>query len=533
MKFLYKWIWLGLFSMTFFSEAQFPYFNPYAFYPSPLQPTYPLPQQSPLMLLCPPHVHFSLCLSQTSFNGLQQNRNGSMKPFMMTPMIQNFSPVSSTWLNRTLSKGGYKSYEYSGNRYKPISLKRRKKILRRKGNSSFLHTNGHRVIKEEWMDGQFRAVEGDLVATSTEDVINNTSPISNPESSNSENENSKSSNSENENSENENPESLNPENENPESSEEHVIVTHRPINTVRIQMDSGKRDSGKMDSRKTCTNFDDIHTEAMDQCAECEVEKLDIKNFKELLQGKIKSTVCIGGIDQDFTKDVKRNFQSQCKPSDFLKYVRDDVICKACKAKVPPALMLSIMYLENSGKCNVQGDGGNSKGPFQIYQKFHEKRIEKICPRVPASKCLSNPQTSLDVSLDIVGEYYSSLTGGKTPSFECSGSSLIKDPDNWRKALAAYNAGPSYISNLKKKIKRVPKGISESKWSKMSDWEKMRFYYFKDCKDNPKCLLNNLAYVEAGLGNVNSKHPSILQKWEESAEILGIKNLNNDKHCNK
>ena len=257
MKFLYKWIWLCLFSMTFFSEAQFPYFNPYAFYPSPLQPTYPLPQQSPLMLLCPPHVHFSLCLSQTSFNGLQQNRNGSMKPFMMTPMIQNFSPVSSAWLNRTLSNGGYKSYEYSGNRYKPISRKRRNKILRRKGNFSFLHTNGRRVIKEEWMDGQFRAVEGDLVATSTEDVINNTSPISNFESSNSENEKSEnekseSSNPENENSENENSESLNPENEKSESSNfessesENVRSTDQPINTVHIQVDSGKRDSRKI-----------------------------------------------------------------------------------------------------------------------------------------------------------------------------------------------------------------------------------------------------------------------------------------------
>ena len=224
MKFLYKWIWLGLFSMTFFSEAQFPHFNPYAFYPSPLQPTYPLPQQSPIKLLCPPHVHFSLCLSQTSFNGLQQNKNGSMKQFMMTPVMQNFSPVSSAWLNRTLSKGGYKSYEYSRNRYKPISLKKRKKILRQTKDYFFLSIKGSDVITESRVKGKTTTTKGTTVAISTEDVINNTSPISNFESSESENENSESSESENENSEsseseNENSESSNSENENPESSE--------------------------------------------------------------------------------------------------------------------------------------------------------------------------------------------------------------------------------------------------------------------------------------------------------------------------
>ena len=309
---------------------------------------------------------------------------------------------------------------------------------------------------------------------------------------------------------------------------ENVRSTDQPTNTVHIQVDSGKRDS-----RKTCTNLADIHTEAMDQCAECEVEKLDIKNFKNLLQKKIRSTVCIGGIDQDFTKDVARNFQSQCIPSDFRKYVKNDVICKACKAKVPPALMLSIMFLENSGKCDTLGDAGNSKGPFQIYQRFHEKRIEKICPQVPTSECLSNPQTSLDVSLDIIDEYYSSLNEGKKPSFRCSKSPLEEPYDDWRKTLASYNAGESHVRKLKNKIKRVPAGISESEWSKMSDWEKMRVYYFKDCKYNSKCSLPNLAYVEAGLGNVNSKHPSIFQKWEEFAKKLRIENLNDDEHCNE
>ena len=271
----------------------------------------------------------------------------------------------------------------------------------------------------------------------------------------------------------------------------------------------------------------------MDQCAECEVEKLDIKNFKNLLQKKIKSTVCIGGIDQDFTKDVARNFQSQCKPNNFLKYVKNDVICKACKANIPPALMLSIMYLENSGRCGVQGDDGKSKGPFQIYQEVHEERIEKVCPRTSATQCLQNPKTSLDVSLDIIDEYYSSVNEGRNPSFKCSSSSSLKEPDNWRKALAAYNAGPSYMRNLKKKIRRAPEGFSAGEWRQMTDWEKMRVYYFKDCKYNSRCLLPNLAYVEAGLGNVNSKHPSIFEKWEESAKQLGIENLNDDEHCNE
>ncbi len=497
-----------------FSSAQ-PFLNPYAFRLAPLQPIRPMPIHSQFRLLCPPSIPLVLCLPQTSFNSMEITQNGYLLPRMYTPMIQNLTSLSNRKLRRTLLNKNWRSWEYSDTerKYKTISRRDREKKIKSSQDYSFLHTKDDDIIQEERTDGQINVKQGKLVAASTEDVVNNSAEQR--IDSRIDVEQGKSVETSTEDIVNNSAE---------QSSDSSTRVTSSPIHHVAL-VESKRPDT------PSCTDLSDIHTEAIDQCTECEAVK--VERYERDLKNKLRSKICIGGRDQDFTNQVVQNFRNHCQPSDFPNYVKNTLVCKACQSKVPPALMLSIMYLENSGKCSPLGDDGKSKGPFQIYQSVHENRIQKICPRnLSAPQCLNDPQTSLEVSMDIVKDYYKSLNKGKRPSFRCSkkASSLEEPYDDWRKALAAYNAGSGNIRKIKSKIKDPPLGLNNSKWEKLSEWERMRVYYFQNCKKN-KCLLNNLAYAEAGLGNISSGHPSVFQKWEQFAPQLGLSSLNDNSHC--
>ena len=491
-----------IFLISFFclnSVAQLPFFpqffNPYMFYPSIMQSAYPLPARSPFQLMCPPSMPLSLCLSRTSFSMVTYGDNSSVHPSMYTAVLKNLTPISKNRLNNMLSDDSWDTYRSSDGNYERITRKERRTIRENTDDYSLLHTDGERAVSEEKKDGRTKANIGKITAIQTEDVIgalgDNVADI----------------------------------NGHSEPATEISGSKDIQISILRTLEEKG-----------SCADLSDVQTEAMDQCTDC-VSSGIVKKYKSNLSKKLKSKVCVGSVDSQFIEEVENNFKTTCFPfSDFKKYVKDTLICKACQSGIPPALMLSIMLLENSGKCRPAGDDGKSIGPFQIYQKMHEKRAKRICKKekqLVLGMCLKNPKVGLDVSMDILTEYYKKLNKQKDPSFKCSKDSSLKEPyDDWRTTLASYNAGPGNLRDIKSQIGTPPVGVKEKKWKKLSEWEKMRLYYFKNCTTKKKkCLLGNLAYAEAGLGLATSRHPSIFKQWERHSSRLGIQNLNDNSHC--
>lgn len=89
----------------------------------------------------------------------------------------------------------------------------------------------------------------------------------------------------------------------------------------------------------------------------------------------------------------------------------------ASKNDVPYALVLAIIEQESGYEFDKTGDGGQSKGYMQIYEKWHTDRMQKL-------NCtdLMNPYQNVKVGIDFL-------------------SYLLKKYGTVQDALAAYNYG--------------------------------------------------------------------------------------------
>ncbi len=443
------------------------------------------------------------CLALTSFPMINQNQQNLIYSMMMTPILNQSKEISRNRTDRLLSKGRWNSYRYSkrNNRYESISRKERKK---RSSRGSYIHFQDQ--------------PEKDIPDSSTTAIIENdgkrytgkTSAIPTAD--------------------------LSPKTQ--KASELKTARETRPVNTYY-----GSNRSGS----KNCTSIGDSRTESKSLCVDCEKRNIKqaVRRFFGTLRQKLsRKKICTS--PQTTIKIIKNNFNQNCQPINFEEYVQE-LTCQSCDNRVPPALMLSMMTAESSGKCQIQGDGGTSHGLFQINRNSTNKRScssnQKSQIRKSSSlnslrsqpQCLQNPVVNLEESLKILKEKYK-ITNDSYPNFNCQYSDL-KNMDSWRKAVAGYNGGQRRIQILERLSKKKPDDLSAEAWNKMSEWEKIRNYYFSCERDDvSNCdqerfeqSVSNLAHTELILGSSNSsQNPSLFQAWNQH-----LTRLNNNNQCSR
>ena len=322
--------------------------------------------------------------------------------------------------------------------------------------------------------------------------------------------------------------------ESPVTEEIRVVESVNPIETV----------VGKPET-PSCADLSD-NTESQVLCIEClsnRSEQKAISKFSSSFEDKFKAhKICVNE-GFDIMNKIEDNFNNNCQPFHFQEYVTE-LACQSCQAQIPPALMLSVMTIESTGRCAITGDDGSSHGLFQInnnsspFPSCNAQQTSTIkkgpldqLRREPA--CLQNPMINLQESLRILSEKYRSTNNNQSQNFQCRSSDPI-NTDAWRKAIAGYNGGQRRILNIQEVIaqKGKPNALSQTAWDQMSEWEKIRTYYFscarRDVSHCPsedfKPSISNLAHTEVLLG-ASDQSPSLFTAWSQQTQ------LNDTSHC--
>ena len=533
-------LWVAFFCPSVFSNPFM--FNPMLFAPHPLPSQMMLPQNMPLMPLCPPNVPIQLCLAMTSFPLVEMNPNAVPSTTMFTPFSHKPQDISSNRRKRLLSRDRWKSYEYSDedNRLRNLSETERdvepeRDYYRVHIQETTDNNSPTQVIQEERTNGQQRSYVGELRGIQTEEIlriVETPSPQPTQETTL------------------EQPATKTPPQEKPKAEVEREetpepakpIVINTPVTTIALNYNN---------IPKKCSDLKSGNTEAISICVDCtqqtndQLQKDSAKalrnanlntNFNSYVLRKLKGKICHG---RNIVEPIKENFEKTCGNISFDNYISDVLMCESCKNKVPPALMLSMMSLESSGTCFTPGDDGDSHGLFQINIKYHKD--PPICSAQQKAKvqtaslaelktslqCLGNPVANIRKSIEILKGSYQSVNGSQS-AFNCQSSNMNTHQTNqWRKALAGYNGGPGHINRLKRMQK--PQAISESQWNKMDEWEKIRIQYFFYKRVNPTIRMSNLAHTETALGSTGDSQDqlNLFNSWKQT---LG--NQNNLDQCN-
>ena len=539
-------LWTALFCPLVFSNPSL--FDPRLFSPRSLPSQVIIPQNTPIMPLCPPGVSIQLCLAFTSFPLVQTQPNKTPSPTMFTPFSHKTQDISPKRRRRFLSKYRWKSYQYSNEERQLESLSEKERSIEPEGDYYRLHIqeqpeadNLTQVIQESRVDGQQRSQVGELRGVPTEEVLSIVeegvppkskkapfTPIIPPQVAP--------------------PDSTKTETQE-EVQEEPVtqkpIITTNPVIAIALNYN---------DFSEPCSDEDTGDTEAVSICVDCTSEanrdledrSFDILGkidgsaphsyFKSQLEKKIKGKICHGtGIQH-----IKDNFEETCGNISFEDYIGEVLICESCQNKIPPALMLSMLSLESDGRCPVKGDSDSSLGLFQINTKDHkhplpcneeEKQSIQSAELAELKKnlqCLENPVVNTKKSIEVLKGKYQAVNNSQS-SFNCESPSMnAQQTDRWRKALAGYNGGQSHIKRMQKLPR--PNAIPEETWKNMDEWGKIRVQYFfyqsyTDRNGNirtvsPKVRMGNLAYVETALRSTGTAQSqlNLFKSWEK---VLG------------
>ncbi len=536
---------------------------------SPLQPTNLLPQGTPLQTLCPAGMNIIWCLEMTNAPFLDLLNTGKTAPSMFTPVSVQPKAISSRRSRSLLRDYSWSSYEYSESDHK---LKRISKedALKTPEEEDYYRVHIEkptkdrtppRVIREEKNKDRQVITEGQFKGIRAEDVLEaavsatqeeptptkqpETAPAEQPEPTIEE-------------------DALDEEEKEEDTQEDPppptTVTTTKPTEVLNIEV----RDI----IAKDCRVKNDSSTAASAVCADCVSKNTDVNTkVQDKIREKItaKKICTSGGLEAA----VRNNFRETCPSIDFKK-LRELITCKACKAKVPPAVMLSIMSLESTGNClkiekieiskekfkyrkipnscNASGDDDKSHGLFQVQgtPMCTSNECQTILNRnnlQSLPSCLGNPVTNIKESLKNLNEKYEKVNNDRIPSFDCNNPVLSDtDMDHWRKALSGYNGGQTRVNEAQEHLVRngKPPAIPQEAWKKMSHWEKLRIYYFhcnrlEEYQDIQNCLrpektkedvenftnsMNNLSYVEAALGrSSNDRQINMFHVWNQSENI--------------
>ena len=275
---------------------------------------------------------------------------------------------------------------------------------------------------------------------------------------------------------------------------------------------------------------------------------------------------------------------SQC-PIEFEEFY-PAAYCESCKRSIPPELMLALMSIESSAKCQAEASTEleNSLGLFQINVTVHgctdRSGIKHPKNTDGAKECLRNPINNLIKSVGELAKNYESVNPKQRSTKGCQPWSSMEpeEKDRWRKATASYNSGAGWLIRAIKSVKIDYTSIEKdgdyytkmtgthdgSKFDKAKQeyitdkkldpsWEEMRHYFFTEkLLQNPSLrlseaevkamkevereedlsgrqlvlTLSNVAYVESILGrNEDQSYPGMVDIWEQYIK-------NNKPKCN-
>ena len=248
---------------------------------------------------------------------------------------------------------------------------------------------------------------------------------------------------------------------------------------------------------------------------------------------------------------IIRNFNRTCPApykNNFEKFFQDSY-CQSCKAGVPPELMFAMMSIESAGNCpaDVESRYEESAGLFQVNSRVHsctDHRSGKTFRKGTSAnlQCLKNPVNSLNKGLNILIKHYREVnpSGVSRQEVSCSNPSHwvsleTEQRDKWRRAVAAYNGGPGWVTRAIKTAKEkkaltestayLPGSDSSSYKNSPDSWENVRTYFFleKLLKSNTigtgrqiKFTISNVAHTEAVLGrSVQGASPAMVDIWSQ------------------
>ena len=550
-------LWVVFFCFLVFSAPSL--FDPRFLSPRPLPSQVTIPQNTPIIPLCPLGLPIQLCLASTSFPLMQIQSNTPPSPMMFTPFSHKTQDISSKRRKKLLSKYRWRSYQYSNKKHKLESLSEKERSIEPEDDYYRLHIQEQpeadsltQVIQESQVNEQQISHVGELRAVPTEEVLNaveqqedvspqpdtppSTPTIENPSS-------PPQTDPQNSTAEEEVKEETTEEvKEEPVQEEIHIMIT-RPTQAIALNYNH---------TPTQCSGEGSGNTEAVSICVDCstrtnwnlEDESLEVLGaitnatpnayFKAQLEKKIKGKIC----HRSSIQSIKNNFEKTCGNISFEDYVSEVLICESCRNKIPPAFMLSMISLESDGKCEAQGDQNRSRGLFQININFHKEpplctlaqkeQIQNAGLAIlkDSPQCLENPVVNTQKSIDILKKQYRAVNGSQS-DFNCQSPSMNTQQTNqWRKALASYNGGQSHIKRMQNMPK--PKAISDEKWVAMDEWQKIRLQYFfyKSFGDrngrirtvSPQLRMGNLAHVETALGSTghSNNQLSLFNSWEQA-----------------
>ena len=560
--------WIGLcffLSLAFYSHSNEQLFSSNSFKLSLLQSPLPLLPHTPLTPVCPPHLSIHLCLSFTSFLATTNTPSG-IQPQMMTPIVGQAQDISKRRINKLLKKGRWRSFKYSreNHQYESIS---NKEVSRRNPQDSYIHIRETETPKPTSEPAQNIIREtpqassiGSFMVIPTDKI--NPSPTSTPPESAQSNRGKPQRTAE------ETPPPSSPSPPSPHSppsppaplpppspspaqddiqasdlSLETVSTEEKPPENVELQtieeVTPIKVDYNPNPEQPSCTDIQNSQTTAQSLCISChtqESEKTAINKFTETFQDRLEQKkICIN--DFNLIHSVQDNFNTKCRPISFQTFTKE-LVCQSCKQNIPPALMLSMMTAESNGGCFILGDDGKSTGLFQINKNSTRipscsRRQKDVLKKSNSStleqnpQCLENPLINLQESIKILTQKYKGTNNQQSPQFNCQSPDL-ENISAWKKAVAGYNGGERRIQRLQDLIQTKPTEITQPAWSQMSEWEKIKVYYFscqrsdvRNCSQETfKNSISNLAHTELVLGV-----PSLFTSWSQHPD------LHNTSHC--
>lgn len=521
----------------------------FSFKPSPLQISAPLPSNTPVSPLCPPHLSFSLCLSLTSFLSTSQTSpSAKIQPQMLTPVLKQRTNISKRRVNTQLRRGRWRSLRYSRNRhrYEPVTKEER---VQRRPQDTLVH------LQEAEPEAAPAAEQSAILETPEAAIIGRVigipaealrpapapSPPPRPAQPSPPSQTAASEPAAEE------PETAEPDapNEEPAPSESRsvpapeaeaeepepaaaVMITAEEVAPTALEFDPGSQ-------LDPCVHLKDSETIMKSLCIECNkvyYERHYIGEFKRKYEDKVTNQyICTGRNNDYITTLVKQEFNSSCSPVSFDSFVQE-LTCQSCQNNIPPAIMLAILTAESNGDCNVFGSDGKSVGLFQpnttnstaipTCSSSQKQTLRQSSSLQSTPRCLENPMINLQEGLRILAQKYKIVNKGQDPQFSCQSPDL-QNKSAWSKAIAAYNGGEERVGHLQEAIQTKPTALSQTAWDNMSEWEKMKTYYFScsrpDVK-NQKCSdvyfdnsVLNLAHTELILGSTEIPH--LFQQWNK------------------
>ena len=228
---------------------------------------------------------------------------------------------------------------------------------------------------------------------------------------------------------------------------------------------------------------------------------------------------------------IIKNFEKTCspykRPGGFKDFFQD-FSCKSCKQGIPIELMMAMMSIESSGRCNAHNsEGENSIGLFQVNADSHQCTSRHSVKTIKNIQCLKDLGNNWNKATEILTLWYN-ITNGSEIKKPCKDWIKMNsdERDSFRRAVAGYNGGGGWVTHAIRTGRNNAKGDTSSYGKSyrkdVASWEEIRaFYFIQNLRKTRKTRLidnniSNLAHTEAVLGREIKGSPiGMIEVWSQ------------------